>query len=491
MPYGGAWQALSSLARNVTGRPAKEGVATACKGDRRQGMVPTHKQERTKRCTASKTNTAYLQGNSKSKDIVQALLAILDGSAEATVARADSTDYASSSMPPASVHKQPANETLDSASTVAAAGPVQDTLLAESEDAIEAQPAAAPKADSTRLSSSQLAADVDTALQVEPAAAASNDSHVQEHPAKQATASIDLAHLKPEPEAHASQKEAAAPAASATAVDAATSGRGLTVLEPQVQSLAALSRPQSSSPDSQEADQLQPAAAAAQSPDCISNPLFEEPSAAQLVEPESIPTAPQTTASVATSESCVQQPVTAGHSTDVTAAVHTEPGPIPASSTSLPLPTTGSVATSISTATIADAVPATGTAAISQAVMQSAAAAVASQGVQRGTREPTPEDVANLGKAVSVVQARSCQLSPSLLTLQNSADMGSPANDAFERGEGKWVSKLPSLCPACIALTVTAQLEQLCQDCLHCTWGWQAACCNLLNWLKGQMCVYG
>lgn len=393
-----------------------------------------HKQERTKQYTASKTSTAYLQGNSKSKDIVQALLAILDGSAEATAARADSTDYASSSMPPASVHKQPANETLDSASTFPAAENVQDTLLAESEDAIEAQLADALNADSTERSPEESPADVDTAVEVEPAAAASDDSPVQEQPAKEATASKDRDHLKPEPEAHTLQTEAEAPAASVTAVDAATSGRDLTVLEPEIQNAATLSRPQNSSPVSQEADQLQPTAAAAQSPDCISNPLFEEPSAAQLVEPESIPAAPQT-ASVATSETSVQQPVTAGHSTDVTAAVHTQPDPVPASSTALPPITTGSVDTSISTATIGTAVSATGTVAIPQAVIQSAAAA--SQEGQRGTREPTPEDVANLGKAVSVVQARSCQLSPSLLTLQNSADMGSPANDAFERGEGK------------------------------------------------------
>ena len=74
---------------------------------------------------------------------------------------------------------------------------------------------------------------------------------------------------------------------------------------------------------------------------------------------------------------------------------------------------------------------------VSIATSQPASAAqapAASPRDPRGVREPTPEDVANLGKAVAVVQARSCQLSPSLLTLQSSADLGSPANDAFEKG---------------------------------------------------------
>lgn len=51
-------------------------------------------------------------------------------------------------------------------------------------------------------------------------------------------------------------------------------------------------------------------------------------------------------------------------------------------------------------------------------------------------REATPEELANLGKAVDMVQARSCQLSPSLLTVgQNPDELDSPARDAFERGE--------------------------------------------------------
>lgn len=50
-------------------------------------------------------------------------------------------------------------------------------------------------------------------------------------------------------------------------------------------------------------------------------------------------------------------------------------------------------------------------------------------------REATPEELANLGKAVDMVQARSCQLSPSLLTVgQTPPDMDSPARHAFERG---------------------------------------------------------
>ncbi|KAL0032631.1 hypothetical protein WJX77_011729 [Trebouxia sp. C0004] len=56
-------------------------------------------------------------------------------------------------------------------------------------------------------------------------------------------------------------------------------------------------------------------------------------------------------------------------------------------------------------------------------------------------REATPEELANLGKAVDMVQARSCQLSPSLLTVgQNPDGLDSPAQDAFERGRksGIW-----------------------------------------------------
>ena len=50
-------------------------------------------------------------------------------------------------------------------------------------------------------------------------------------------------------------------------------------------------------------------------------------------------------------------------------------------------------------------------------------------------RADTPEELANLGKAVDMVQARSCQLSPSLLTVgQTPPDMDSPARHAFERG---------------------------------------------------------
>ena len=51
-------------------------------------------------------------------------------------------------------------------------------------------------------------------------------------------------------------------------------------------------------------------------------------------------------------------------------------------------------------------------------------------------REPTPEGLANLGKAVDLVQAQSCQLSPSLLTVgQAPPSLDSPARDAFERGD--------------------------------------------------------
>ena len=50
-------------------------------------------------------------------------------------------------------------------------------------------------------------------------------------------------------------------------------------------------------------------------------------------------------------------------------------------------------------------------------------------------RADTPEELANLGKAVDMVQARSCQLSPSLLTVgQTPPDLDSPARHAFEQG---------------------------------------------------------
>ena len=59
-----------------------------------------------------------------------------------------------------------------------------------------------------------------------------------------------------------------------------------------------------------------------------------------------------------------------------------------------------------------------------------------SLGEEQLRREATPEELANLGKAVDMVQARSCQLSPSLLTVgQSPAGMDSPARDAFERGK--------------------------------------------------------
>ena len=57
-------------------------------------------------------------------------------------------------------------------------------------------------------------------------------------------------------------------------------------------------------------------------------------------------------------------------------------------------------------------------------------------------REATPEELANLGKAVDMVQARSCQLSPSLLTVgQNPDGLDSPARDAFERGETAFLTQ--------------------------------------------------
>ena len=61
---------------------------------------------------------------------------------------------------------------------------------------------------------------------------------------------------------------------------------------------------------------------------------------------------------------------------------------------------------------------------------------------EQGRREATPEELANLGKAVDMVQARSCQLSPSLLTVgQNPDGLDSPARDAFERGETAFLTQ--------------------------------------------------
>ena len=62
-------------------------------------------------------------------------------------------------------------------------------------------------------------------------------------------------------------------------------------------------------------------------------------------------------------------------------------------------------------------------------------AAAFKAGKEHRVREPTPEGLANLGKAVDLVQASSCQLSPSLLTVGHDANgLDSPARNAFERG---------------------------------------------------------
>lgn len=66
---------------------------------------------------------------------------------------------------------------------------------------------------------------------------------------------------------------------------------------------------------------------------------------------------------------------------------------------------------------------------------------VSEEGQRR--RADTPEELANLGKAVDMVQARSCQLSPSLLTVgQTPPDMDSPARHAFERGRHDFQSQV-------------------------------------------------
>lgn len=63
-------------------------------------------------------------------------------------------------------------------------------------------------------------------------------------------------------------------------------------------------------------------------------------------------------------------------------------------------------------------------------------------------RADTPEELANLGKAVDMVQARSCQLSPSLLTVgRTPPDMDSPARNAFERGRHECQSQAYQIKP--------------------------------------------
>ena len=75
---------------------------------------------------------------------------------------------------------------------------------------------------------------------------------------------------------------------------------------------------------------------------------------------------------------------------------------------------------------------------------------VITEGLHR--RAVTPEELANLGKAVDMVQARSCQLSPSLLTVgQTPPNMDSPARHAFERGRHSCQSQVCTCTLVCHA----------------------------------------
>lgn len=227
----------------------------------------------------------------------------------------------------------------------------------------------------------------------------------------------------------------------------------------------------------------QPAAVAAQDPDCISNPLYEEPSASELaVQPGmSDSEGPHPSANCdADRLGPASQHLQAGDVDAAALAQQQARADAPLSHTPVPATDNGN-ATQADNAELAamaaadgrerddqasaaapqlpglatdDAAAAHLSIVASKPASAAQAVAASSPRVPRGVREPTPEDVANLGKAVAVVQARSCQLSPSLLTLQSSADLG---NDAFERGT--CLSCCPSHCqnacrPCCMACTM-------------------------------------
>ena len=454
-----------------------------------------------------------LQGNSKSKDIVQGLLAILDGTAEANTARADSDDLASSSVPTTS--KKPASKVLDSASTVlaaeaqqgafqaepyaavsleATAEKVQDSLSAASSTAVPAEaadetrqlslptdPDAAVSVEATNdreqkpqptepdaalpkttavVQQAPVRSVPDATVQVESAAAAQDNSLVSELEEGEGAASTKLGQVEseqaaqPETEASADAKLAVANVADASLaveplVDAADASRPQDSISEAKVLNAAVDSPlqrhspaKASSPAPQPSNLLQPTAAAAQDPDCISNPLYEERSATPLVEPESDGTAQQTAAHAIlegrmTAEGQMM-PAPEVPNSQSAASSHSQPSHAVTDTVSAldraALPETALPPTDTLPATTMVAVSSTSTAVVPESGVQSVS--VATPG-QRGSRESTPDTVSNLGKAVALVQARSCQLSPSLLTLQNSADMDSPAHDAFEKGD--WV----------------------------------------------------
>lgn len=442
------------------------------------------------------------QGNSKSKDIVQSLLAILDGTAEANTARADSDDLASSSVPATS--KKPASKVLDSASTVlapeaqqgalqaepyaavsldAAAKQGQDSLPAASRTAVPAEaadqtkqlslptdpnaavsvgatndreqepqptkPDAALPGTTAVVRQAPVTSVPDATVQVEAAAAAQDNSLVLELEQGEGAASRELGQVESE---QAAQPETEASADANLAVEPLVDAADASRLQDSISEAkvlhAAVDSPnqrhspaKATSPAPQPSNLLQPTAAAAQDSDCISNPLYEERSATPLVEPESDSTAQQT-AGPATLEGHMtaegqMMPAPEVSSLHSAASSHSHPSHAMTDTVSAldraALPETALPSTDTLPATTMVAVSSTSTAVVPQSGVQSVSATPG----QRGSRESTPDTVANLGKAVALVQSRSCQLSPSLLTLQNSADMDSPAHDAFEKGD--WV----------------------------------------------------
>ena len=302
----------------------------------------------------------------------------------------------------------------------------------------------------------------DATVHIESAAAAQACSLDQELKEAEGAATTDLGQNKsqqaaqPDTEASADAIVAAAPVADASLaveshVDAADASRPQdSFTDTQVLSAVVKILDQPHSPAKADSTapnhQLPPTAAAAQDPDCISNPLYEERSATQLLEPESRCATQQSASLAGPSAAAGQNMLTLAaadaHSAPL-AGSHSQSSQTGASmalvadSTAVPEAAVLTTNTTAVPTTTAATVP-TSTVVSAEPVAQSVSAAIpdaSREGGLRGVREPTPETVANLGKAVAVVQARSCQLSPSLLTLQNSADMDSPAHDAFEKGD--------------------------------------------------------
>lgn len=434
-----------------------------------------------------------MQGNSKSKDIVQALLAILDGTAEAT--RADSNDYASSIPPTA---EKPLRNLSDTASTIQSAkrptAQSSDAVAVELETAGDKQVQNAqqeipdsPPLNSTPSTVLEHATSAQAPLHTDPATAVLTASphasdpeatkplaaaNASQDTSKEASSAVQVgtpadgiegdASAEPDIAATVAIMSEAATASgtavkvrasdtprSACIADALDTGNATVTGEASLTAEASqhthpTAMPQATqSADARAADSsieaAQPAAAAAEHPDCISNPLYEEPCTAHLQAPVSLDAAQQPAPLVATeAPSLTTQPAAAEHNT-LAATAPCQLDSSQASSPALLKPAVPPAADTDATNTAEAAVSVTAAEGIPPADdVRPAAATEATAAIPAGeksAREPTPEDVANLGKAVAAVQARSCQLSPSLLTLQSSADMGSPAHDVFERGK--------------------------------------------------------